>query len=294
MSNSSNNNLINLPPVYLRDKNLSSMNFVVKIVYIFFGKILGYLTLWTNKGLFCSIINFVYRNDGKIFYRDKNYIKKTISGREIAFPNKRVLRLVNKFDVQIQKFRDAYLLDLVPISDNDTVIDCGANIGELNLALKEKDISIKYIAFEPEKSVFNCLEINNKEDKNELFNIGLSNESGVKKFYIDTEGGNSSFVDFGSENYKEIEVIQLDKIIPKDRKIKLLKIDAEGYEPEVLEGAKNILNNIDYISVDFGGERGLNEETTIIEVNNFLYENNYRMIAISNIRMVGLYKRKNI
>ena len=37
-----------------------------------------------------------------------------------------------------------------------------------------------------------------------------------------------------------------------------------------------------------------NEDTTIIEVNNFLYENNYRMIAISNIRMVGLYKRNNI
>jgi len=182
MSNSSKNILINLPPFYLRGKDLSSMNFLVKIVYILIGKIIGYLTLRTNKGLFCSIINLIYKNDGKIFYKDKNYIKKTISGLEIAFPNKRVLRLVNEFDEQIQKFRDAYLLDLVPISNNDTVVDCGANIGELNLAFKEKDISIKYIAFEPEKSVFNCLEMNNKEDKNELFNIGLSNESGVKNF----------------------------------------------------------------------------------------------------------------
>jgi len=294
MSNSSNNNIINLPPFYLRGKNLSRMNFFAKVVYIFLGKILSYLTLWTSKGLFCFLINLIYKNDGKIFYRDKYYIKKTLSGKEIAFPNKRVLRLVNEFDVQVQKFRDAYLLDLVPISNNDTVVDCGANIGELNLAFKEKDLSIKYIAFEPEKSVFNCLEMNNEEDKNELFNIGLSNESGFKKFYIDTEGGNSSFVDFGSKNYKEIEVIQLEKIIPKDEKIKLLKIDAEGYEPEVLEGAKNIINNIDYVSVDFGGERGVNEDTTIIEVNNFLYENNFKMIALSNIRMVGLYKRNNI
>lgn len=294
MSNSSNNNIINLPPFYLRGKNLSRMNFFAKVVYIFLGKILSYLILWTSKGLFCFLINLIYKNDGKIFYRDKYYIKKTPSGKEIAFPNKRVLRLVNEFDAQVQKFRDAYLLDLVPISNYDTVVDCGANIGELNLAFKEKDLSIKYIAFEPEKSVFNCLEMNNEEDNNELFNMGLSNESGFKKFYIDTEGGNSSFVDFGSKNYKEIEVIQLEKIIPKDEKIKLLKIDAEGYEPEVLEGAKNIINNIDYVSVDFGGERGVNEDTTIIEVNNFLYENNFKMIALSKIRMVGLYKRNNI
>ena len=108
---------------------------------------------------------------------------------------------------------------------------------------------------------------------------------------MDTEGGNSSFVKFGSEEYNEIEVARLDKIIPLDKQIKLLKIDAEGYEPEVLDGAKNILPNIEYISVDFGGERGANEEMTIIEVNDFLYENNFKLIGLSKIRMVGLYKR---
>tara|TARA_Y100000741_G_C18259333_1_gene560065 strand:+ start:1779 stop:2663 length:885 start_codon:yes stop_codon:yes gene_type:complete len=291
MNDSSTKYLINLPPFYLRGIDFDRMNSLVKIFYIFLGKFFAFITKYTNKKIFCALINLFYRKDGKIFYSDKNYVKKTSSGREIAFPNKRVLRLVNKFDLQVQKFREAYLLDSVPVTNNDTIIDCGANIGELNLSYKERGISLNYIAFEPEKSVFNCLETNNKEDNNELFNIGLSNKNGIKKFYLDTEGGNSSFVKFGSEEYNEIEVARLDKIIPLDKQIKLLKIDAEGYEPEVLDGAKNILPNIEYISVDFGGERGANEEMTIIEVNDFLYENNYKLIGLSKIRMVGLYKR---
>ena len=291
MNDSSKKSLINLPPFYLRGIDFDRMNSLVKIFYIFLGKFIAFTTKYTNKKIFCAFINLFYRKDGKIFYSDKNYVKKTLAGREIAFPNKRVLRLVNKFDLQVQKFREAYLLDLVPVSSNDTIIDCGANVGELNLSYKERGISLNYIAFEPDKSVFNCLEINNKENNNELFNIGLSNKNGIKKFYLDTEGGNSSFVTFGSEEYNEIEVARLDKTIPLDKQIKLLKIDAEGYEPEVLDGAKGILPNIEYISVDFGGERGANEETTIIEVNDFLYENNFKLIGLSKIRMVGLYKR---
>ena len=78
-------------------------------------------------------------------------------GRKVAFTNKRVLRLVNRYDAQLQKFRDAYLLDLINFSNGETVIDCGANIGELNISLKEKGLNLNYIAFEPDKEIFDCL-----------------------------------------------------------------------------------------------------------------------------------------
>ena len=51
----------------------------------------------------------------------------------------------------------------------------------------------------------------------------------------------------------------------------MLKIDVEGYEPEV--EVKDTLNEIQYISVDYGNERR-EEDSTMCEVTNFLYENN--------------------
>ena len=63
-----------------------------------------------------------------------------------------------------------------------------------------------------------------------------------------------------------------------NEKIKLFKIDAEGNEPEVLMGATSLLKNTEYISVDFGDERGIEQKTTIVDVNNFLTENNFNLI----------------
>ena len=75
-----------------------------------------------------------------------------------------------------------------------------------------------------------------------------------------------------------------------ENQIKLIKVEAEGQEPEVLEGSLNTLKNIEYIAVDFGFERGLNQENTINSVNNILTKNNFELKNISEYRLVGLYK----
>ena len=50
------------------------------------------------------------------------------------------------------------------------------------------------------------------------------------------------------------------------------------------------VNKIEYITVDFGAERGINQNMTIIEVNNILLKNNFELINFSNFRLIGLYK----
>ena len=49
-------------------------------------------------------------------------------------------------------------------------------------------------------------------------------------------------------------------------------------------------NLIEFISVDFGPERGVNQEDTIIEVNDYLIENNFSLIKFEVNRITGLYK----
>jgi len=58
----------------------------------------------------------------------------------------------------------------------------------------------------------------------------------------------------------------------------LLKLEAEGGEPEVLMGCIEILQNIDYISADLGFERGVSEENTFPEVINFLLYNGFNVV----------------
>ena len=77
-----------------------------------------------------------------------------------------------------------------------------------------------------------------------------------------------------------MESITLDSLNFKN--IKLFKIDAEGFEPEVM-GAVNTLNQIDYISVDYGNERGIDNHSTVVEVTNFLYNSGFELFAAGSV-----------
>ena len=74
--------------------------------------------------------------------------------------------------------------------------------------------------------------------------------------------------------------------------IKLLKIEAEGAEPEVLIGAEQTIKLCEYISVDAGPERGIEQKTTIKEVKQFLLSRNFTLIQKSFDRVVLLFKNK--
>ena len=87
-----------------------------------------------------------------------------------------------------------------------------------------------------------------------MFNVALSDVSGQGELYIDNEGGNSSLINFGSEKVKKVKLEKLDNI-QIEGNIKLLKVEAEGNEPEVLVGAEHTLTKTEYVTVDFGGER---------------------------------------
>jgi len=167
------------------------------------------------------------------------------------------------------------------------VIDCGANVGELYLAFRNKKIQISYVGVEPDKDAFFCL---NKNTKTENINICLSDKAGIVDFFVDGIGANSSIHESKSTLNKVS--IYSDTLNNKfiNKKIKLLKIDAEGHELEVLKGGSEVLSNIQYISVDCGPEKGESESITFLDVNNYLSKNGFKLIGINKDRLIGLYK----
>ena len=189
-----------------------------------------------------------------------------------------------------QKILDDYCVGDNELKNGDTVVDCGANVGEFYLALKQIGLEVKYFAFEPDVEPYSCLEKNIKSDNCLLYNFGLSDKSEEKTFYIGSESGDSSLENFGTENQITINTQRLDSLEFKNR---FLKIDAEGHELEVLKGSGGHLKFIKYISVDYGMEKGLSQDSTIVEVTNFLYENNFYCTKQTSIETLGYLKTKH-
>tara|TARA_B100001057_G_scaffold264294_1_gene264409 strand:- start:7665 stop:8522 length:858 start_codon:yes stop_codon:yes gene_type:complete len=282
--------MINLPPFLTRDINLDKANLFKKINLIILGKFLSLVINKINGNLFCLIINTFFKRDGKIYFEEDKYYKLLKSNEKVYFPNKRILRIVKSVKFQYDLIIDTYMFDEIGLKDNDTVIDCGANVGELKLALKSKGLNINYYGFEPEEPTYKCLSLN-VGDTSKVFQNALGSKNERKTLYLDTIGGNSSLIDFGTNNKVSIEVIALDSL-NIDTPIKVFKVEAEGYEPEVLEGAIKTLKLVEYVTVDFGAERGKNNNNTVVEVNEILLENNFKLTKFSNFRTVGLYKNK--
>jgi len=150
---------------------------------------------------------------------------------------------------------------------NLTIFDVGANKGfyakELISNLGGDDI---IYSFEPSLVTYTELVDNTKEDNNvKCYNIGLSNEDEEKRLYYDNEkSGLASLyhrrMDHSNiymNNSELVKLLKLDSFCLQNRieKIDLLKIDVEGNELKVLEGASRMLNSglIDTIQFEFGG-----------------------------------------
>ncbi len=286
-----NTNVINIPPFVEHDLLIKELGLFGKIFLILKGKFLSFIVNRLEGKTLCMFINLFYGKKGKVYFENSKYYK-SINNSKFYYPNKRFLRIVNDEDILRKIIVESYCLDSIKFNENDIILDCGANVGELNLALNQYNKKLKYHAFEPDEDAFTCLELNFEQEKDNFQNIGLSDTNSKRPLYLDGSGGNSSFVDFGSNKEVVVESITLDSLNFSNT-IKLFKVDAEGFEPEVLVGSINTLPLINYISVDFGSERGIEQSNTVTEVNKFLYENDFNLIDFSNFRTVGLYKNNN-
>ena len=207
--------LVNVPPFLIRDLNQKNLSLSKKIFLIFYGKFIGFFINRLNGKNFCLFINIFFNKDGKLIFENGRYVKMIENKNVVVYPNKRVLRVVKNFKYQLDLLYDSYLLNSIDIQNDDVIVDCGANVGELFLAVKEKNLDVTYMGFEPDIESYECLKLYVNYEKNIVHNIGLSNIEGSNNFYIDNEGGNSSFVDFGTSESIKVDTKTLIHIISK-------------------------------------------------------------------------------
>jgi FkbM family methyltransferase len=172
------------------------------------------------------------------------------------------------------------------IKKGDAVMDIGSNTGLFTMILSdligEKG---KVFSFEPcaasFKKLVNNLRVNHLNNV-ETFNIGLGNKEDEKEIHFNPQqSGLSSLVEKVSEDCvsEKIRITTLDKFtndLPE--RISFIKIDTEGYEPEVLMGGMNLLKkDKPVIYIELGGKYQKSSYSAI----EILKKHNYRCKAFS-------------
>lgn len=190
---------------------------------------------------------------------------------------------------RIESLGATYFLPQIPFAAGDLVVDCGANVGELKYWFVEQGLAIEYIGIEPSPLEFRCVEEN--VAPSQAHNVGLWDRDGELDFYLSSQMADSSLIE--PPEYDEIIRVptrRLDQLLP-GRRIRLLKLEAEGAEPEAIAGAEALLDRIDYISADLGFERGVGQTSTLAEVTNFLLARGFEIVANGHKRLTVLYRR---
>ena len=233
---------------------------------------------------------FYYDHLLSLFYVEENVDKHYFSNRIRGFE-----LYENGLKQRGDNLASSYCLDQITFSRSDIVIDCGANYADLYLYLKSVIDPINYITFEPSLEEFNVIKLNAPQSFNN--NTGLGNKNEIKKFYLNTEDGDSSFVEpsFYTDVVK-IRTVTLSSFVRENKieKIKLLKLEAEGFEPEILDGANDVLDLIEYIALDGGCERGISEDETFSCLTNVLIRNNFEILKINWPESRAIFRRTSI
>jgi len=146
------------------------------------------------------------------------------------------------------------------------IFDIGANVGKYStkiLEVFEKNVDV--YAFEPSLKTFQALARRLDGQNVNLYNVGLSNQTGICTLFSNADySGLASLTkrrldhfNIAMSHSEKVSIRTVDEFCLEQgiTRIHLLKVDVEGWEMGVFQGAQQMLSNraIDFIQFEFGG-----------------------------------------
>lgn len=213
---------------------------------------------------------------------------------------KLINRVLNKFNAQVLRYPSVDIqrrLKLFNYLKINLVIDVGANIGNYGLELIELGYKGNIVSFEPINNAFKKLELNTKKHKNWIaFNNALGDFDGSTTINISKNSDSSSILDMlpihldsapqskyiAKENIivKKLDTIYNEICKPNDSVY--LKIDTQGFEKKVLDGAIHSIKTIKAIQIEMSITPLYESSLIYKDIIKFLEENGFKLASIEN------------
>ena len=194
----------------------------------------------------------------------------------------------------------SYFVDLVHLDEDDIVIDCGANFSDLYLYLRGRIKEENYFAFEPGGDEFRAVSANSPRGRH--YRVALGDRDGTTMFFMQSGTADSSVIEPEHHTHRdEVPMQRLDTLLdagvfgpPKDLTVRLLKLEAEGFEPEILAGAQRFLRLCDYVAIDGGAERGIEQAETFSSQTNLLLGHGFELLRTDVGTGRALFRRRGL
>ena len=245
-------------------------------------------TFFKKISLSLFYLKYNFKRQLRIFFKIDQIIY--IDKKKIILPPGHLLSL---YESVYPKY-DRFLLTVIgKIKENEVIIDIGANIGDTLFRLLNINTKPYYYCIEADNFFFEYLQKNKKSlDVNIQNKIIL-----IKTFVGDQLQGNLSETTTGTKSLIEsdlgIKSKKLDDIILeyKIKNIKLIKVDVDGYDYNILFSAINELKNnkpdifFEYMPLDESGKKNylrLIEKLNEIGYSNWTMLDNYGSIIFEN------------
>jgi FkbM family methyltransferase len=209
-----------------------------------------------------------------------------------------VQRVLRGFGWEIRRFEleeEARLVRLLHLKNVDTVLDVGANIGQFAMGTRQAGFKGKIISFEPQSAAHAKLAAFAAKQNNWVVaarcavgasigktEINLSQNS-VSSSILDIDQAHTSSAPASSYEGKEsVDVITLDscKEVPSTGNI-FLKVDTQGFEMPVLQGADKLLNRVAGVQLETSLTELYKGQAMFTELISFMESRNFTIWSIN-------------
>jgi FkbM family methyltransferase len=206
--------------------------------------------------------------------------------------------LLNKIGVKIIRYPNNDLLRRIKIINYlsiNKIIDVGADTGKYSLELRTNGFKGDIIMIEPLSISYRYLTKKFRNDVGiKILNIALGDFDGNQILYISKNHHSSSLLKVNELHTKteissscigqeEVKVFKMDTIFKNEfnenDKI-FLKIDAQGFEKNILEGGALILKNITCIQLELSIEKLYEDSFLYDEIIIYLNKLNYKLVSL--------------
>ncbi len=208
-------------------------------------------------------------------------------------------RIIRKtgYDVVKCKFskHELEIEQLLKYLNIKTVIDIGANEGQYSKNIRIGGYKQRIISFEPVSDSFAGLEkISAKDPLWDIYNFALGNFDGESEINISRNSVSSSILGINEAltnaapqaqyiGKQSIKVCMLDSVFKElnvDPTNIYMKIDTQGFEKNVLLGARSSLKLIKAIQIEMSTQHLYRDEDLFYQVSEFLYNEGFRLAKI--------------